>query len=62
MLLLCCVTWLTRLPALQSTCRDLAVALMHCGELGAARAELRAYIDTQHFRVAADPFDKVSCC
>jgi len=40
--------------------RDLAVILLHGGEPGAARAELRAYMATSQFKTAADPFDKVS--
>ena len=39
--------------------RDLAVILLHSGELAAARAELAAYMDTSHFRVTADGMDRV---
>jgi len=39
--------------------RDLAVILLHSGEPGHARAELRAYMATPHFESATDPFDKV---
>lgn len=34
--------------------------LLHAGELGAARAELRAYMATAAFSLA-DPFDRALC-
>ncbi|KAF5841021.1 hypothetical protein DUNSADRAFT_14728 [Dunaliella salina] len=41
--------------------RDLAIILLHSGEPGPARAELRTYMATPHFKNAADPFDKALC-
>ena len=38
--------------------RDLAMILVHCGELGAARVELRAYMATMAFRLS-DGLDQV---
>ena len=47
-------------PFLFTRRRDLAVILLHGGEPGAARAELRAYMSTPYFKDNADPYDKVT--
>ncbi len=41
--------------------RDLSVILMHCGELEKAEAEMGAYMESAHYRVQADGFEKALC-
>ncbi|KAG1677963.1 hypothetical protein FOA52_001381 [Chlamydomonas sp. UWO 241] len=41
--------------------RDLAVILLHQGELSRAAAELDAYMGSAHYKSAADPMDRTLC-